>query len=69
MSDLGIVNRRKSVCVCVCMIYSVCVCVGAHPTSFQVRVLLALRPLSTAAWYSPRCTSVDARRAKLDTLL
>lgn len=38
-------------------------------TSFHVRVLLAFRALSTAAWYSPRWTNVDASRAKLDTLL
>ena len=38
-------------------------------TSFHVRVLLALRALSTALWYSPRCTNVEASLAKLDTLL
>lgn len=38
-------------------------------TSFHVRVLLAFLALSTAAWYSPRWTNVDASRAKLDTLL
>lgn len=38
-------------------------------TSFHVRVLFAFLALSTAAWYSPRWTNVDASRAKLDTLL
>lgn len=43
--------------------------VFAPVTSFHVRVLLAFLALSTAAWYSPRWTNVDASRAKLDTLL
>ena len=38
-------------------------------TSFQVRVLLAFLAPSTAFWYSPRCTNVDASRAKLEMLL
>ena len=38
-------------------------------TSFQVLVLLAFLAPSTAFWYSPRCTNVDASRAKLEMLL
>lgn len=38
-------------------------------TSFHVLVLLALRALSTAPWYSLRWTKVMASLAKLDTLL
>ncbi|TNN69752.1 hypothetical protein EYF80_019984 [Liparis tanakae] len=37
-------------------------------TLITVRVLLALRAPSTAAWYSPRCTSVEARRPNLSHL-
>ena len=35
-------------------------------TSFHVRVELALRAASTAAWCSPRCIRHVARRAKLE---
>mmetsp|Transcript_7930 Transcript_7930/g.13628 ORF Transcript_7930/g.13628 Transcript_7930/m.13628 type:complete len:228 (-) Transcript_7930:754-1437(-) len=41
----------------------------AKHTSFHVRVLLALRAASTAAWYWPSLTRQDVRREKLDTLV
>lgn len=38
-------------------------------TSFHVLVLFAFLAPSTAAWYSPKCTKVEASFAKFDTLL